>query len=51
MLRRGYDELEPPNAPNEVTDDKEYIDSLRASGEDPESQPSLGKSLRPVGIG
>ena len=46
MIRRSDDELESPNAPNEVIDDKEYIDSLRASGEDPESQPSLGKSLR-----
>ena len=47
MQRRDDEEHEPLNVPNNVTDEREYIDNLRASGNDPESQPDPGKSLRP----
>jgi hypothetical protein len=47
MQRRDDEEYEPQDAPNDVTDERAYIDSLRASGNDPESQPDPGKSLRP----
>ena len=47
MQRRDDEEYEPQDAPNDVTDERAYIDSLKASGNDPESQPDLGKSLRP----
>jgi len=47
MQRRDDEEYEPLDIPNNVTDEREYIDNLRALGNDPESKPDLGKSLRP----
>jgi hypothetical protein len=47
MQRRDDEEYEPLDVPDKASDSREYIDSLRASGYDAESEAPLGKSLRP----
>lgn len=48
MERRDDEEYESQDALNDITDNREYIDSLRASSNDPEdSQTGIDKSLGP----
>jgi hypothetical protein len=54
MPYRDDEEFEVPDASNGIVNNKEYVDSLKASGNDPESQPTVvmpsrleGRAYRP----